>query len=78
MSIPNFESNGNLPPGIHSCTWEEARKVLAFNPRRKELFVGLQKACEVLKQAGCEKIYIAGSFSRSKKKFKEASISKIN
>ena len=67
MVLPNFDRNGNLPPGIHSCTWEEARIILAFNPRRQELFAGLQRACEILKQAGCDKIYIGGSFASSKK-----------
>ena len=66
MSLPNFDFKGNLPSGIHSCTWEEARKSLAFNSRRQELFAGLQRACQVLKQARVDKIYIAGSFSTNK------------
>ena len=66
MSIPSFDFDGNLPPGIHLCTWEEAREKLAFNSRRQELLAGLKRACDVLKQAGCDKIYIDGSFATNK------------
>ncbi|MEM9271727.1 MAG: hypothetical protein AAGA80_02015 [Cyanobacteria bacterium P01_F01_bin.143] len=66
MPLPNFDANENFPPGIHSCTWNEARDTLAFNPRRKELFEGLLRACEILKRAGCKTIYIGGSFATSK------------
>ena len=66
MVLPNFNADGNLPAGIHTCTWNEAKTKLAFNPRRQELLAGLQKACESLKQAGCKRIYIGGSFATSK------------
>ena len=66
MSVPSFDNNGNLPAGIHACTWEEAKETLAFNPRRQELLAGLKRACDVLKQAGCDKIYIDGSFATNK------------
>ena len=36
MVLPIFDQNGNFPPGIHSCTWEEAISTLAFNARRQE------------------------------------------
>lgn len=66
MSIPHFLSNGNLPEGIHLATWQEAEEVLAFNDRRRELLAGLRRACESLKQAGCPRIYIDGSFATNK------------
>jgi len=66
MSIPSFNVDGNLPAGIHICTWEEAKEKLAFNSRRQELLAGLKRACDVLKQAGCDKIYIDGSFATNK------------
>jgi hypothetical protein len=40
---------------------------LAFNDRRQELIAGLKRACELLQQAGCPRIYIGGSFVTSKK-----------
>jgi hypothetical protein len=66
MVLPNFNVDGNLPAGIHTCTWNEAKKKLAFNPRRQELLAGLQKACKSLNQVGCKVIYIGGSFASSK------------
>ncbi|MEO0925186.1 MAG: hypothetical protein AAFY63_04860 [Cyanobacteria bacterium J06643_13] len=66
MSVPNFDANGNLPAGIHTCTWEEVKEKLAFNARRQELLAGLKRACDVLKQAGCDTIYIDGSYATNK------------
>jgi hypothetical protein len=66
MPIPDFLPNGNLPVGIHLARWQEVREVLAFNDRRRELLAGLQRACQSLKQAGCTRIYIGGSFATNK------------
>ena len=66
MSLPTFDTHGNLPAGIHLATWQEVEETLAFNPRRQELFSGLKRACESLKQVGCLRIYIGGSFATNK------------
>ena len=66
MSLFKFDSNGNLPEGIHLATWQEVQETFAFNPRRQELLSGLKRACESLKQAGCPRIYIGGSFVTNK------------
>ena len=66
MNSLKFDVNGNLPPGIHLLREEEARTLLAFNPRRQELFSGFQRACKPLKRAGCDRIYIDGSFATKK------------
>jgi hypothetical protein len=66
MQIPTFQTNGNLPVGIHLATWQEVQETFAFNPRRQELLSGLKRACESLKQAGCPRIYIGGSFVTNK------------
>ncbi|MEM8719039.1 MAG: hypothetical protein AAGE84_06980 [Cyanobacteria bacterium P01_G01_bin.39] len=66
MSLPNFNADGNLTAGIHTCTWEQVEEKLAFNSRRQELLAGLKRACKVLKQAGCDKIYLGGSFATNK------------
>jgi len=60
--IPKFEQNGNLPAGIHLSTWEEIKDVLAFNEHRQQLLEGMKRVSEILKQAGCNRIYIGGSF----------------
>lgn len=61
-----FTINGTLPSGIHLFTWKELEELLAFNDRRRELLSWLKRACIPLQQAGCQKIYIGGSFVTSK------------
>jgi len=61
-----FDQNGYLPPGIHLATWEEIEEFLAYNKRRKNLLSGLKQGCEILRQCGCERIYIGGSFVTTK------------
>ncbi len=64
--LPQFNADGNLPPGIHLLTLAEATSLLVFNERRADLFRGFQRACLPLQQAGCQKVYIGGSFATSK------------
>lgn len=64
--IPIFQSNGNLPSGIHWSTIEEVKHKLCFSAKRIWLIDGLEKAIVSLKKAGCETIYLDGSFSTSK------------
>jgi hypothetical protein len=64
--IPNFQSNGVLPSGIHWSTIEEIKDKLCFSEKRTRLVVGLELAIVSLKRAGCKTIYLDGSFSTSK------------
>lgn len=64
--IPNFKSNGVLPSGIHWSTIEEVKEKLCFSERRIQLVLGLEIAIVSLKSAGCETIYLDGSFSTFK------------
>jgi hypothetical protein len=64
--MPPFTTNGTLPSGIHLATWQQVEELLAFNDRRRELLSGLKRACMPLQQAGCQKIYIGGSFATNK------------
>ena len=66
MPLFTFDSNGNLPEGVHLATWQEVQETFAFNPRRQELLSDLKRACESLKQAACPRIYIGGSFVTNK------------
>jgi hypothetical protein len=61
-----FHNNGNLPAGIHWAEWSEIEKHFGWNQRRKELLHGLRLALESLKQAGCQTVYLNGSFVTSK------------
>ena len=66
--IPEFDENGNLPPGVHFCEWEEFVDRFGTTDIRLRLMRGLQMAMEDLKAAGCRTIYINGSFVTSKPK----------
>jgi hypothetical protein len=60
--IPEFDENGNLPPGVHFCDWQEFVERFSTNYLRQWLMDGLQLAMTQLKAAGCRTIYINGSF----------------
>lgn len=64
--IPPFDTRGNLPPGIHWTTWDEVEARFGLNEHRQKLLVGLNLAIEALQLAGCQAIYINGSFVTSK------------
>ena len=66
--IPEWMSNGDLPPGIHFATWQEIEGRLAFNLWRRGLLEGFQSACEELREAGCRLVYIDGSFVTTKER----------
>ena len=60
--IPPLTREGLLPPGIHWTTWDAFATRFGGTPERERMLVGLQAALENLTQAGCQAIYIDGSF----------------
>jgi hypothetical protein len=60
--IPEFDENGNLPPGVHWAEWEEFVKIFGYNVKRQGMINGFKLAMTQLKAAGCKTIYINGSF----------------
>ncbi len=60
--IPEFDVDGNLPPGIHPAGWDEIVTRYATNTRRRELLDGLLDALRSLKRAGCRTAFLDGSF----------------
>ena len=64
--IPPFQPDGNLPPGIHTATWEEVVARFGGNPQRNRLLDGLRRAIANLQAAGCRRLYLNGSFITSK------------
>lgn len=64
--IPELDSDGNLPPGIHDATWDEISAAFGQNPLRQKLLKGLLEAARALKRAGCSTLYIDGSFVTTK------------
>lgn len=61
-----FNTYGYLPEGIHTVTWEHFEKEFGFSPRRQILMKGLYEVIQVLKQCGCEAIFIDGSMVTDK------------
>lgn len=64
--VPDFQSNGLLPAGIHKANWEEFCKKFGFTAHRRKLLNGLEMAAHELKSAGCMRIFVNGSFVTSK------------
>ena len=65
--IPEADDGGNLPPGVHECTWEELERRFGATRHRRELLNGLRRAIIALKAAGCARVYIDGSFVTEKR-----------
>ena len=40
--IPDFDRNGNLPPGIYFCNWNEIKERFGYNIRRQTLIRGIE------------------------------------
>ncbi|HEY3638088.1 MAG TPA: hypothetical protein VGK90_08030 [Rhizomicrobium sp.] len=51
-----------LPQGIHPATLPEVETTLAINPRRRELFAGFVVGANALAAAGCQLLYLDGSY----------------
>ncbi len=70
--IPDLIDIGNpapypvLPPGIHPATFEEIKHTFAYTPHRRALFDGFCRASDVLQNAGCQLVYLDGSFTTGK------------
>lgn len=60
--IPPFDEKGNLPQGIHWAEWTEFKVRFGINFPRQRMIQGLELAMTELKKAGCQTIYINGSF----------------
>lgn len=61
-ALPAFNSQGYLPKGIHAATWEQFIAHFGYNAKRQRLLSGLRAAIWFLQQAGCQTIYVGGSF----------------
>ncbi len=64
--IPGFDTDGNLPAGVHECSWAEFVARFGQTVHRQRLVAGLKAALDSLKAAGCTRAYVDGSFVTSK------------
>jgi hypothetical protein len=55
-----------LPPGIHPAVVGEIKVVFMVNSVREQLFAGFTQAASALAVAGCQTIYLDGSFVADK------------
>ena len=55
-----------LPPGIHMADLATIERHYASSIWRRKLFVGLVEACGSLSRAGCQRLYLNGSFVTQK------------
>jgi hypothetical protein len=60
--VPPFNANGQLPHGVHFCSWEEFVTRFGVTQHRLNLIAGLRIAMAQLQAAGCSTVYIDGSF----------------
>jgi hypothetical protein len=65
--IPEFEQDGSLPPGIHWATWQEVINRFGYTPHRQDLLLGLKRALDALRIAGCNVVFLDGSFVTAKR-----------
>lgn len=67
--IPDFDGNGNLPPGIHESTLEEFEKrfVEGKGIRRAQIYEGMKKLIDDLRKIACKNLFIDGSFTTNKR-----------
>ncbi|RXE84306.1 hypothetical protein DRB05_20490 [Pseudoalteromonas sp. A757] len=55
-----------LQEGVHTLTITEFETLFVFNSHRRNQYEGLRKAIDMLKEAGCSKLYIDGSYVTKK------------
>jgi hypothetical protein len=61
--IPAFDpATGNLPPGEHTATLDEIDARYGYTPERLDMLAGLRRVLDVLRAAGCARVYLDGSF----------------
>lgn len=64
--LPEFDDLGNLPPGVHGATWDEIVRRFGWTSRRRDLLAGLKVALGPLREAGCRRVFVNGSFVTDK------------
>lgn len=64
--IPLFTKSGLLPAGIHWATLTAVELRYATNPHRTRLLGGLKRGAAALAAAGCQTLFLDGSFITEK------------
>jgi len=64
--LAGLNEDGFLPPGIHWTEWPDFVQRFGLTTHRNKLIHGLAESSQKLASAGCQAIYIDGSFVTSK------------
>ena len=64
--IPPFDEHGFLPLRIYHVTWPEFVERFATNAHRRRLIEGMRQVLLALRDAGCPRVWIGGSFVTAK------------
>lgn len=59
---PEFLLNGCLVPGIHRLTMQQISEIFGYTSHRRELISGFAQGVSYLKQCGCRRVFLDGSF----------------
>src|SRR5579875_1794955 len=57
-----YTEKGTLVPGNHQATWQEVQDEFGFTERRRNLLSGMLEAFYDLQDAGCQQVFLDGSF----------------
>ena len=66
MELAIDPNTGYLPPGVYETTWSEVEILCGENSHRQRLLGGLRQALLNLRDAGCKKVLLDGSFVSAK------------
>ena len=66
MIPPLDPATGRLLLGEHEATWEEVVERFGWNEHRRRLLDGLAEGVGMLATAGCQRVWLNGSFVTDK------------
>jgi hypothetical protein len=66
LGVPPFESTGLLPAGVHPAAWPLFVDRFGTSIRRREQLRKLETALRLLRDAGCARVFVGGSFVTAK------------
>jgi hypothetical protein len=61
--IPDFTTDGLLPPGLHVASPEDVAARFAWTTRRRKILHAIGRAARALEIARCRRFWIDGSFA---------------
>jgi hypothetical protein len=66
LRLPDFTSQGLLPPGIHQASWSEFATRFGAGARRSQLVFNMETLLQELRRQGGERVYVGGSMVTTK------------